>query len=97
MGAALSGSKNKPTAAEILKREHGDARGACNRAGVPCHLSTADPCPCHGVLPGKLAIVTGSSEGIGQEVARILALAGAEVWVLGSTQQRATDSCEQIR
>ena len=41
--------------------------------------------------------MTGSSEGIGQEVARILALAGAEVIVMGSTQARADKSCEEIR
>ena len=42
-------------------------------------------------------MVTGSSEGIGQEVARMLAQAGAEVVVMGSTQQRADESCTYIR
>lgn len=48
-------------------------------------------------LSGKLAVVSGSTAGIGQAIATRLAAEGAEVIVNGRTQARVTAALQQIR
>ena len=45
---------------------------------------------------GRVALVTGSTSGIGREVARSLAVAGAGVVVTGRDEQRGSDVVEEI-
>lgn len=47
-------------------------------------------------LKGKIALVTGSTSGIGAEVARLLAAAGAEVVVTGRNAERGAATVESI-
>lgn len=47
-------------------------------------------------LEGKRALVTGSSSGIGAEIARLLAREGAEVTVHGRSEERARQVVEEI-
>ncbi|SHH34526.1 SDR family oxidoreductase [Cognatishimia maritima] len=47
-------------------------------------------------LVGQRALVTGSSSGLGFEIAKLLAAAGAEVWVNGRDSERVADACSQI-
>jgi NADP-dependent 3-hydroxy acid dehydrogenase YdfG len=47
-------------------------------------------------LPGKVAIVTGGSSGIGQAVARELAGLGAKVLITARREERLAELAEQI-
>ena len=47
-------------------------------------------------LEGRVAVVTGGGEGIGKAAAKILAAAGAEVGVLGRTEEELRDTCREI-
>jgi NAD(P)-dependent dehydrogenase (short-subunit alcohol dehydrogenase family) len=48
-------------------------------------------------LAGKLAIVTGASTGVGTEIARVLALRGAHVWVCGRSEEKSKAAIESSR
>ena len=48
-------------------------------------------------LKGKTAVVTGASRGIGRAIALGLARAGADVIVVGSTQENAMGTFEEIK
>ena len=48
-------------------------------------------------LAGKLALVTGSTAGIGYSIAETLAAEGARVIVNGRTDQRVREACDRIR
>jgi hypothetical protein len=48
-------------------------------------------------LVGKLAIVTGANTGVGREIARVLALRGAHVWMCGRNEERTEAAIEDIR
>jgi NAD(P)-dependent dehydrogenase (short-subunit alcohol dehydrogenase family) len=48
-------------------------------------------------LSGKVALVTGSSAGIGLAIATGLAEAGAHVWVSGRTSERVDSAITRIR
>lgn len=50
-----------------------------------------------GILEGKVAVVTGGGQGVGQGIALALAAEGAQVAVLGRTQQKLTDTCDLVR
>lgn len=50
-----------------------------------------------GQLDGRLAIVTGAGQGIGRGTALALATEGAAVAVLGRTESKLRDVCEEIR
>ncbi|WP_044008742.1 SDR family oxidoreductase [Leisingera methylohalidivorans] len=47
-------------------------------------------------LKGQRALVTGSTEGLGFAAAKLLAEAGAEVWVNGRSQDRVADALARI-
>ena len=48
-------------------------------------------------LTGKIALVTGSTAGIGFTIAKSLAIEGAQVWVNGRTQERVDAAVAAIR
>jgi FlaA1/EpsC-like NDP-sugar epimerase len=48
-------------------------------------------------LHGRTAVVTGGTGGIGFEVAKTLALAGAKVVLLARSKERADEAMKQIR
>ena len=48
-------------------------------------------------LAGKLALVTGSTAGIGFAIARLLAIEGAHVYLDGRTQERVDTAVAEIR
>ena len=48
-------------------------------------------------LTGKVALVTGSTAGIGFSIARSLAIEGAHVYVNGRTQRRVNAAMAAIR
>lgn len=48
-------------------------------------------------LAGRVALVTGAGRGIGRETARVLAQAGAEVWLLARTAGDIDDGAAEIR
>lgn len=48
-------------------------------------------------LHGKIALVTGSTAGIGLSIAKLLALEGAEVVINGRTQERVESAMQQIK
>lgn len=48
-------------------------------------------------LQGRTAVVTGASRGLGYEMARALALAGARVFINGSHAGRADAACARLR
>lgn len=50
-----------------------------------------------GQLDGRLAIVTGAGQGVGQGIALALATEGAAVAVLGRTAAKLEETCEEIR
>ncbi len=52
--------------------------------------------PQDGRLAGKTAVVTGSTSGIGEAIARVLAASGAQVLITGPDQARATAGVERI-
>ncbi|MAF12413.1 hypothetical protein CMK11_18360 [Candidatus Poribacteria bacterium] len=47
-------------------------------------------------LAGKVAIVTGSTSGIGAEIARVFAAEGAKVVVTGRRQDRGDDLVAEV-
>ncbi|HLV71270.1 MAG TPA: SDR family NAD(P)-dependent oxidoreductase, partial [Vulgatibacteraceae bacterium] len=50
-----------------------------------------------GSLSGKVAIVTGAGQGVGQGIALALASEGAVIAVLGRTRSKLAATCELIR
>lgn len=50
-----------------------------------------------GSLEGKVAIVTGAGQGVGQGIALALATEGAEIAVVGRTLEKLEDTCGQLR
>ena len=66
MGAAYSGSKNKPTATEILKREKGDLAGADGysscRAATPCPQACTSQLACQALVASSTVQVSFSGE-----------------------------------
>ncbi|WP_439135002.1 SDR family NAD(P)-dependent oxidoreductase [Pseudomaricurvus sp.] len=48
-------------------------------------------------LTGKVAVVTGSTAGLGIETARVLALQGAEVFVIGRNQKNGDNVVERLK
>lgn len=48
-------------------------------------------------LAGKVALVTGAGQGVGQGIALALASEGVSVAVVGRTESKLIDTCEQIR
>jgi NAD(P)-dependent dehydrogenase (short-subunit alcohol dehydrogenase family) len=48
------------------------------------------------ILDGKTAIVTGAGQGVGRGIALALASEGARVTVAGRTEDKLTDTCEEI-
>ncbi|TDB83628.1 SDR family oxidoreductase [Actinomadura sp. KC216] len=50
-----------------------------------------------GSLSGKVAIVTGAGQGVGQGIALALASEGASIAALGRTESKLDATCEQIR
>ena len=49
-----------------------------------------------GVLDGRPAIVTGGGQGVGRGIALALAAEGAKVAILGRTESKLVDACEEI-
>ncbi|MBE1283530.1 MAG: SDR family oxidoreductase [Rhodobacteraceae bacterium] len=47
-------------------------------------------------LEGQTALVTGSTSGLGFEIARLLAQAGADVWINGRSEASAMTACKMI-
>lgn len=52
---------------------------------------------CMGQLDGRFAIVTGAGQGVGRGTALALATEGAAVAVLGRTESKLLDTCQEIR
>ncbi|WP_037225011.1 SDR family NAD(P)-dependent oxidoreductase, partial [Rhodococcus sp. R1101] len=50
-----------------------------------------------GTLDGKVALITGAGQGIGQGVAFALAREGAAIAVTGRTESKLVDTVEQVR
>jgi len=50
-----------------------------------------------GSLEGKVAVVTGAGQGVGQGIALALATEGASIAVLGRTPQKLEAACERLR
>lgn len=50
-----------------------------------------------GTLDGRVALVTGAGQGVGQGIALALGSEGAAVAVLGRTVSKLEDTCEQLR
>lgn len=50
-----------------------------------------------GVLAGKVALVTGAGQGVGQGIAYALAAEGAKIAVVGRTLGKLQNTCEEIR
>src|SRR6476661_4184907 len=49
-----------------------------------------------GKLDGKVALITGAGQGVGQGVAFALAKEGARIAVSGRTESKLIETCEQI-
>ncbi len=49
-----------------------------------------------GILDGKIALVTGAGQGVGQGIAFALAEQGAKVAVTGRTLVKLEDTCKEI-
>lgn len=50
-----------------------------------------------GTLQGKVAVVTGAGQGVGEGIALALASEGASVAVVGRTLAKLEDTCAQLR
>lgn len=50
-----------------------------------------------GALQGKVAIVTGAGQGVGEGIARALASEGVDVAALGRTESKLKNTCETLR
>ncbi|SUE13964.1 putative oxidoreductase [Rhodococcus gordoniae] len=48
-------------------------------------------------LDGKIALITGAGQGVGQGIAFALAKQGASIAVVGRTESKLIETCEQIR
>src|SRR4029450_7629662 len=67
---------------------------ASGAAGYP--TPAADPDPTPGRLAGEVALVTGSTAGLGRAIARRLAAEGAMVVVTGRDPQRGAAAAEEV-
>lgn len=77
----------------------GKARAKVLRLPEPVAKASADPVPgLAQILDGRKALVTGASRGIGRATARLLAGAGAHVWInYHGSRGAATELAEEIR
>lgn len=51
----------------------------------------------HDLLAGKVALVTGGGTGLGKEIARVLAGAGADVWIAARRRDVLDDAAAELR
>ena len=49
-----------------------------------------------GILDGKVALITGAGQGVGQGIALALAREGARIAAIGRTEAKLHDTCGQI-
>ncbi len=66
------------------------------------HVASSDSAPADSyvhrfALPGKRALVTGGSKGIGADVARVLAQAGADIAIVGRDQAGLAETAAAVR
>src|ERR1017187_1677868 len=93
--AGLSGRTNSTWRPSRAPRHHRTARGPSAETGEA--MPRAKPEIAVPDLTGKLAVVTGASDGIGRGLARRLARAGADVVMPVRNQAKGEAALEQIR